>query len=899
MASKAETLLESYRQKRDFARTSEPSGGAASAEGLAFVVQKHDATRLHYDFRVEWEGVLKSWAVTRGPSLDPADKRLAVRTEDHPMDYGDFEGTIPAGEYGGGTVMVWDRGTWEPEGDAERGLADGNLKMILHGEKMRGRWALIRMKPRPKEKRENWLLIKEKDGEVRIGEDFLAADRSAKTGRDMAAIAAGDETWKRPTGKKAPKVVPVTHKAAPHKKARDPKASDGETPSPRRRSGRADAMPAFRPLQLARLVDEAPAGDDWLHEVKYDGYRVLIAIGDGRTRLYTRNELDWTDRFGRLPEAALALGCRSALIDGEVVAFDKDGRSDFSSLQAALKEGGELSCFCFDLLHLDGEDLTGEPLMTRKEKLRALVGAAEGTPLQYSDHVRGHGPKVFAGICKAGEEGIVSKRADAPYAGDRNGDWQKTKCTRRQEFVIGGFASSDKKGRAFASLLVGVREGDGLRYCGRVGTGFDDETMQDLAARFERLARKTSPFDAPLPGPIRRTARFVTPDLVAEVDFAEFTADGQIRHGAFQGLREDKPADEVVDETKADTSDDDGAASSVGAKRSRSKDGGSKPAKPTKGEAPANGGETAGRREEEGDDPIEIAGVRLTHPGRVLFEDLHLTKGDLGRYYEIVAPRLLAHAGERPLSILRCPGGPSAQRFFQKHAGEGFPEALGSVEVEEKRGENATYMSLADAGSLIAAVQMGAVEFHVWGAHNASQDRPDRLVFDLDPDEALGFADVRSAAVLMRDALDTLGLRSWPMVTGGKGVHVVVPLDRRRDVEGVAAFARGLANRVAASDPDRFVAVMSKAKREGRIFIDWMRNGRAQTAIAPYSTRARAGCPVAVPVSWEELETLDRANGFTPDRVIERLGEPDPWADYGTVRQSVTKAMIAAVADAD
>lgn len=400
--------------------------------------------------------------------------------------------------------------------------------------------------------------------------------------------------------------------------------------------------------------------------------------------------------------------------------------------------------------------------------------------------------------------------------------------------------------------------------------------MADLAARLHKLSQKASPFAA-LPGPVRRTARFVMPELVAEVDFAEFTADGQIRHGSFQGLREDKPAEAVVDETPASPKRRKAAAREEAVMISK---------RPHADDAP-----------KEGDGEILVAGVRVTHPDRVLFEELKLTKGDLARYYEIAAPRLLAHAGERPLSLMRCPGGPSAQCFFQKHAGEGFPEALGSVEIEEKDGSTASYMSLTDAGSIVAAVQMGALEFHIWGTRNDALDKPDRLVFDLDPDEALGFADVQSAALLVRDALETLGLRSFAMVTGGKGVHVVVPLDRRRNVEGVAEFAKGLANRVASSDPDRFVAVMSKAKRKDRIFIDWLRNGAAQTAVAPYSTRAREGCPVAVPVTWEELSELDRANGFTPDVVIERLTKEDPWADYASVRQSVTKAMIAAVSD--
>ncbi|WP_182422072.1 DNA ligase D [Aureimonas sp. ME7] len=856
MTRSADTLLKTYREKRDFARTQEPSGGDGSIGELRFVVQKHDARRLHYDFRIEWEGVLKSWAVTRGPSLDPADKRLAVRVEDHPLDYGDFEGTIPEGEYGGGTVMLWDRGTWEPEIDPDEGFAKGSLKLRLHGKKMRGRWALVRMKGKPKEKRENWLLIKEKDEEAHPGEDILQQDRSVKTGRDMAAIA---------SGKPVKRVIPAASR------------KDGSRATPHKH-GTADrppakgALPAFRPVQLAQLVSEPPEGGDWLHEVKYDGYRVLIAVGGGDVRFFTRNEQDWTQKFSPLREASLSLPCSSALIDGEVVVFDANGRTDFSSLQQALSAGSDLSCFCFDLLEIDGEDISGSSLVNRKDRLETLLQGHPDPRLLYSDHVRGHGGKVFAGICKAGQEGIVSKRVDSLYAGSRNGDWLKTKCTRRQEFVIGGYAVSNKKGRAFASLLVGVREGTKLHYRGRVGTGFTADVMADLASRFSKLAVSGSPFDD-LPRPVARTARFVKPKLVAEVDFAEFTADDQIRHGAFKGLRNDKPAAKVTDETPV---------------------------------TPARAASTSKRAipkatvvKHDKDEAIEVASVRVTHPGRLMFEKPAVSKGDLARYYEAVADRMLVHAGGRPLSLKRCPGGVSPECFFQKHAGEGFPEALGSVTIQESDGNQARYMTLSDAASIVAAVQMGGIEFHIGSGRNADPSRPDRLVFDLDPDEGLAFADVLSAARLLCEALQTLGLKSFAMVTGGKGIHVVAPIAPKRDVQEVAAFAKGLATRVAESDPDRFVAVMSKSRRKGRIFIDWLRNAPGQTAIAPYSVRARSKPAVAVPVSWRELNGLESASTFDPKAVLKRLDRAEPWAGYPKVRQFITNAMMEAVSDHD
>ncbi|MBC8131020.1 MAG: DNA ligase D, partial [Rhizobiaceae bacterium] len=642
MATKADALLSTYREKRDFARTSEPSGTLAGAagSGLAFVVQKHDATRLHYDFRVEWEGVLKSWAVTRGPSLDPADKRLAVRTEDHPLDYGDFEGTIPKGAYGGGTVMLWDRGTWEPHGDAEAGLAAGNLKMVLHGERMTGRWALIRMKPRAKEKRENWLLIKEKDEIADPDRDILATDCSVKTGRPMAAIAEGDEEWTRatipPSAKDKARSAP---KAEPKSKTRSAKAKT---------AGASTQPPAFRPLQLATLVSEAPAGPGWLHEMKYDGYRVEIAVGGGRTRLFTRTGLDWTDRFAALLPAVAALRCDSALIDGEVVAFDGDGKTDFSELQKRLKDGGDLACLCFDILALDGTDLAMEPLHKRKVILKALLDGQDGKKgeslLLYSDHVRGNGPAMVEQIRQAGLEGIVSKKADAPYRSGRGKDWLKTKCTRRQEFVIGGFSPSAKKGRAFSSILVGVREGGELRYRGRVGSGFDDDTLRVLKEKFSLMAGKASPF-SDLPAAIARTSRFLEPTLVAEVDFAEMTADGHVRHGVFKGLREDKPPADIVDEATGLVEDDVEP----------------KPSKPRN----ASAAEAAPRRAATASKEV-VAGITVTHPERTVFDASTVTKLDLARYYEAVAPRMLAHLSGRPLSLVRCPSGTQRKCFFQK-----------------------------------------------------------------------------------------------------------------------------------------------------------------------------------------------------------------------------------------
>ncbi|MCB8836564.1 DNA ligase D [Aurantimonas sp. VKM B-3413] len=887
-----ETLLKTYREKRDFSRTREPAGGGEATpfgEGLYFCVQKHDATRLHYDFRIEWDGVLKSWAVTKGPSLDPADKRLAVRTEDHPMEYGDFEGTIPQKEYGGGTVMLWDRGTWEPREDPVAGFKKGSLKMDLHGERMHGHWALVRMKPRGKEKRENWLLIKEKDEEAHPGEgeDILKADRSVKTGRAMAEIAvAKDDVWDdtRAPGETETAAPQTKPKAEPKRSraGKEPAGTKAKTPSSAAKTAKRDAggkalpLPRFHPPQLATLVDAAPEGREWLHEMKYDGYRVVIAAGGGDVRCYTRNGLDWTEKFGPISEAAKGLPCRSALIDGEIVAFDDNGKTDFSTLQQHLSEGGPLTCFCFDLMALDGEDLTSQPLTERKAALKALLGEAKSETLLYSEHVTSNGPAVFSQICASGHEGIVSKRADVPYRSGRSKSWLKVKCSRRQEFVIGGFRPSDKRGRPFSSILIGVMEGGDLVYRGRVGSGFDEARMDELAARFDGLARKTSPF-ASIPPDVRRQARFVTPSLVAEVEFAELTADGHVRHGVFKGLREDKGANEVTDETP------------------QPKDGKTADARGPAKAQPGGGSRGRSAKGGKGGDPVEIAGIRITHPDRIVFEGQGVTKGDLARYYEEVAERMLVHAGDRPVSLVRCPDGPAKHCFFQKHDSGGFPDAVKTVTIAEKEGGTAEYLTMPSAAALVGAVQMSTLEFHIWGARNDRLERPDRLVFDLDPDEGLAFSDVKAAATDLRDALAHLGLETFPMVTGGKGVHIVAPLERRQGWDDLKGFARAFAQHLAAEEPGRFVATMSKAKRKGKIFVDWLRNERGSTAIAPYSTRSRAGAPVATPVTWDELSSLSAANGFDIDAVLKRLDEADPWAGYGDVRQSLTKKMLAAI----
>ncbi len=808
--------LARYNAKRDFSKTAEPAGTLAPGNGNSFMVQKHDATRLHWDFRLELDGVLKSWAVTRGPSLDPNEKRLAVRTEDHPLSYATFEGTIPKGEYGGGTVMLWDRGTWSViKGKSPKDLEKGHLHFVLDGERMKGEWLLIRLKPRGKEKNENWLLRKIDDAYAG-GTDTLVetALTSIETGRTMQEIA---------EGKKPP---------AKAKRAAGNKAAASKAPADKKRAGKAPRKaagkpPAFTDPQLCTLVDAVPTGSNWLHEVKYDGYRALIAVGDGGARVYTRNGLDWTDKFAAIAEAAAALDVEDALIDGEIVAF-KDGRPDFSTLKDAISAGGDMTFFAFDLLELNGEDLRPLPTIDRKERLRPLIPGADR--IQFSEHVIGSGEELLDTMCEQGLEGVVSKQADAPYRSGRTKAWLKIKCTRRQEFVIIGWTPSDKS-RGFRSLLLGVHEDGKLRYAGKVGTGFSNQLMIDLGEKLAKLERKTPTVEVPrnLRAAVRG-AHWVTPKLVAEIAYTETTPDNVLRHPSFLGLRGDKEAKDVVIETPQPL--------------------------PATAAAP------------------EVS-VKVSSRDRLIFPESSVTKGDLADYYAKVAAIMLPWSARRPISLVRCPQGRAKKCFFQKHDAGSFGDHVHQVPVTEKDGSTENYLWVDDADGLVACVQMGTIEFHGWGSTIDHLEQPDRLVFDLDPDEGLDFGDTKKAAEHLKNLLSEVGLVSFPMLSGGKGVHVVVPLTPKADWPAVKSFADRFARALAQSEPDRFVATMSKAKRKGRIFIDWLRNQRGATAIMPYAARARAGAPVAAPVSWTELRDIDTAARWhvtDGDELIARAG---------------------------
>ena len=981
--------LEQYAAKRDFRKTPEPQPPGRSrrprrakrAAGRSFVVQKHAATRLHYDFRLEHDGVLKSWAVPKGPSLDPADKRLAVQVEDHPLEYGGFEGVIPKGQYGGGSVLLWDRGTWEPEGDAEDGLRRGKLEFRLDGEKLRGRWLLVRTSRGGRSgagagAKSEWLLRKLADEEADAGGDGGITEQrpeSVETGRTIQEIG------------ERPRRVWRSHRA-------DPKPVD-PTPLPGAKRG---ALPDFIEPQLATLVAEAPTGEGWLHEMKLDGYRALCRLQGGEARLLTRRGNDWTDRFGSIASAAAFLPAGTALLDGEVAWLAEDGRTEFQALQQALGEGREerLVYFAFDLLHLDGHDLTRAPLRVRKEALAALLAAApaESGALRMSDHVEGRGADFFGEACRLGLEGIVSKRADAPYRPGRGSDWLKVKCLQEQELVIVGYSEPSGSRSDLGALLLGVRErpGDELRYAGKVGTGFDAKTLRDLGRRLAPLERPTPPVTDPPRGYKARGVHWVEPELVAQVAFTGWTDEGVLRHPSYKGLREDKGAGEVVRERPATVASDDGrarrgrAASSPGAAAKGAPAGGrrtkpaastqpskgakraqptqrkpaasaklakrgakpaasakpikrgepAKPARATKparaakrarptstgpatksaprkpgsarapkdqptksakrDPAPAPGGKGArpgaGRR---GGGSTEVAGVRLSNPDRVVFPELGLTKLDLARYYERVADRILPHLHGRALSLVRCPAGRTGHCFYQKHLADATPPTLVEVPVTERSGEKTTYVAVESLAGLISLVQLSVLEIHPWGSRRQHLERPDVLVFDLDPGPGLEWERVVAAARELRGLLAELSLESFVKLTGGKGLHVVVPIAPELTWEPAKAFCRAVVGLLAERSPERYTTVMAKARRQGRIFLDYLRNGFGSTAVAPYSTRARPGAPVAAPVRWEELGRTGPGR-FDVANLGRRLASlrADPWEGFFELRQRVPAAVL-------
>ncbi len=843
----AQDKLQTYRAKRDFAKTSEPAGeaDAAPAPRLRFVIQKHDATRLHYDLRLELDGVFKSWAVTRGPSLDPKDKRLAVEVEDHPLDYGDFEGTIPKGEYGGGTVLLWDRGYWQPEHmTAEAGLASGDLKFILEGDRLHGSWVLIRIKnDRFGGKRTNWLLIKHKDDHAKAGEgeSAIAVETSVASGRTMDEIAANIGAAPKPfmTVAAARRTVPKKKQAA---------------------SAPSAEMPDFIPPQLATLVERPPAADGWVHEIKFDGYRMQLRIQAGKATLKTRTGLDWTARFADLATAAATLP--DAIIDGEATVLDDAGNPDFAALQQALsaERSDRMVFFAFDVLHAAGRDLRSEPLSVRKTALVALLKAAPPA-LRFVDHFDGDGDAVLKSACQMHLEGIVSKRLDAPYVSGRSEGWLKSKCRAGHEVVIGGWATT---GANFRSLLVGAHRGGDFIYLGRVGTGYGAAKLATLLPALKAVERDKRPFTGATAPKKQPGIHWTDPVLVAEIEFAGWGTEGLVRQAAFKGLRVDKPATTVTRE---------------------------KPSPAPKA--------AAGKRSV-GNPPTGniVLGVTITHPDKPLWPEagtdgVPVTKLDLARYFEAVGPLLMDHIAGRPCSLLRYPDGiGGSQKFFQRHAMPGQSDLLTLVTVGDDR---KPYVQIDRVEGLAAAAQAGTLELHPWNNFPDHIDNPGRLVFDLDPAPGVLFDAVITAALDLRRRLEALGLVPFCKTTGGKGLHVVTPLtlDEALAVDWPAAkkFSHDVCTAMAEDAPEKYLVNMSKKLREGRIYLDYLRNDRLATAVAPFSPRARPGATVSMPIPWSALKPgLDPAS-YTIRSVPKLLKRSNGWTDYDAGRRPLVDAM--------
>ncbi|MDL2402589.1 DNA ligase D [Rhizobium mayense] len=819
--------LETYREKRDFSKTSEPRGRKRKAAAHnSFVIQKHAARRLHYDFRLELDGVLKSWAVARGPSLVPTDKRLAVQVEDHPLEYGDFEGTIPKGEYGGGSVIVWDRGTWEPDGDPHKGLEKGHIELELHGEKLHGHWHLVRMARRPREKNDNWLLIKGEDDAARPeGADDILEERpeSVKTGRLIEELEGEPPGWSSKTGRiNQPKRTAV-------KIAADPSSVKKARTSP---------LPDFVEPTLAMLTKKPPSGKQWLHEIKFDGYRLQARIEHGRVRLLTRSGLDWSDKFGKeLITALAALPLKAALLDGELVVETSSGASDFAALQADLRDGrtDRFVFYAFDLLYLDGYDLRAVPLVERKKILEKVVPSGT-SKIRFSSDFDADGDLVLEHACLLGLEGIVSKQADEPYRSGRGRSWLKSKCSFREEFVIAGYVPSSTARKAIGSLSLGIFDKGRLQYVGRVGTGFTNKVAEDLYSQLENMRTDKSSFDKRLSADEARGVRFVRPELVAAIEFRTWTGDGLLRHAAFRGLREDKRATEVIREPSI----------------------------------------AAGREPE-----LPKRTVILTHPDRLYWPDEGVTKEGLADYYTDVWKYMAPFAVQRPLALLRCPDGIGGQHFFQKHAWKGLNENIVVIH-DPKDKDHTPLVSIDGLDGLLGLVQAGSLELHPWGSTIADWEHPDIIIMDLDPGPGVPWERVIEAAEETRARMNQAGLEAFVKTSGGKGLHVVSPLKPSADWLVVKAFTKSIADQMAADSPARYVSTITKSKRQGKILIDYLRNQRGSTAVAPYSTRARPGAAVSMPLTWDELSPAIGPAYFTVNNAPTRLAalRSDPWEDF-------------------
>ncbi|WP_455808116.1 DNA ligase D [Pseudomonas koreensis] len=851
-----------YTRKRNFAITSEPAESKRKGRGksqpgaLGFVIQKHDARNLHYDFRLELDGTLKSWAVPKGPSLDPTQKRLAVHVEDHPLDYAGFEGSIPQGQYGGGDVIVWDRGVWQPHGDPQKTYAEGKLKFTLVGEKLSGDWALVRTRLKGSGSKEQWLLIKEKDDIARP-----AAEYDITQEQPQSVISGAHVGEERSTPKKS------TASAANGKAKASTSKSKAPTPAakPTRRKAKS-AFPDTLSPQLATLVEAPPAGD-WLYEIKFDGYRMLTRIEGDEVRLFTRNGHDWTERLPELVKALKGMELRDSWFDGEVVVLDEQGLPDFQGLQNAFDAGNskDILYYLFDMPFLSAEDLREVPLEQRRDALKHVLDAQKSRLLRYSDAFQAGHQDIVASAAAMGLEGVIGKRAGSAYVSKRNADWIKLKCRLRQEFVVVGYTAPQGSRSAFGALLLAVNAGeDGLVYAGRVGTGFTEVSLEQLHKQLKKLQRKDSPLAKKLSASQARGVQWVEPKLVCETEFAQWTREGIVRQAAFVGLRNDKPAKDVVRE--------DAQPAKVASQT------------PTKTAAPQ-------ARKKAAQGKVDVAGTGVSHPDRIIDSKTGTSKIELAQFYESIADWILPYLNKRPVALLRCPEGIDGEQFFQKHAEHLAIPHIRQLDRALDPG-HAALMEIDSLPALIGAAQMGAIELHTWGATRDRIETPDHFVLDLDPDPALPWRSMIEATQMVLAVLEELGLEAFLKTSGGKGMHIIVPLARQVDWDTVKAFAKAIAEFASRQLPERFTATMGPKNRVGKIFIDYLRNSRGGSTVTAYSVRARPGLPVSVPIALDELAGLKSSAQWDITDLEQRLKrlKDDPWAGYSN-RRKITQKM--------
>ena len=867
--------LKVYKTKRDFNKTSEPQdGGGTVGSGFAFVVQKHWATRLHYDVRLEFEGTMRSWAVPKGPSFDPKDKRMAVQVEDHPIAYNQFEGEIPAKQYGAGKVIIWDKGIWQPLDDPKIGLREGNLKFSLHGHKLHGNWALIRIKSREDDDatgerniKPTWLLIKEKDAFARPAMDYSVVDEmpdsvaklppptpftisktSAKNLPEPKNIASANGHAEGAAKKQLKADLPFVSKKTASAILEKTATSKKNTMPPG--AIKAPLPPKLIP-QLATLVDSAPLdSEDWLYEIKYDGYRLLSRIEGKKISLITRNGHDWTEKLSTLAESLRDAKLPNGWYDGEIVMPGENGIPDFQALQGAFdaKKTQRIIYFLFDLPFASGFDLRQVPLMARRKILRSLLEKSSSQSIRFSETFEANGADIVASACRLGMEGVIGKKRDATYVSRRSPDWIKLKCSHRQEFVIGGYTDPQGSRSGLGALLLGVHDADGkLRYAGKVGTGFDEKTLRSLITALSAIKSEENPFNAV--SDLQPDGHWVKPKLLAEVSFAEWTKSGRIRHPVYHGLRSDKPARAIVREVPRHVNENVDVSSAL------------------------------------------PASLKITNPEREIDAGSGITKIELLRFYALVAPLMMPHLKGRPVSLLRAPDGVGKQVFFQKHLAvahmAGIAQLAAALDPDHER-----LLEVARAEGLLSAAQMNVIEFHTWNAIKTTIDKPDRMTFDLDPGEGVAWGFMQESAMLVKAFLTQLGLTSFVKTSGGKGFHIVVPIAKRYGWEAVKAFSRAIVAHLVSAIPSHFVVKSGPRNRVGKIFVDYLRNGFGATTVCAWSARARPGMGVSVPITWDEVNHVTGGAHWTIRTIHTRLDQGNiPWDEYATSAQGLAPAM--------